>query len=267
MVHTLRRAQRSGLRLGLGLALACAPTPPAAAPSASPASDAESEAGAEAAAAGEAPAETASGGVESSGAPAAESAGTGDDGLDADIAALSESTKPVGEAPGAAEPVGREVVYRVTAKGLVIEIDGIHLRPEAKPFRYANGTYGVDLVLNAESFDGRQYWVIQPSEGPLSIAGKVESKDGKPARFADERAGGKEQAVLGGSPRRFEQRWPGSGQPRLRPGETVTLEVGLWGVRADSERERPVRRLFVVKMLAGNKSQAVISPPTLDWGT
>jgi len=47
----------------------------------------------------------------------------------------------------------------------------------------------------------------------------------------------------------------------------VTLEVGLWGVRAEADRERPVRRLFVVKMVAGPHSQAVITPPTMDWGT
>ena len=56
-------------------------------------------------------------------------------------------------------------------------------------------------------------------------------------------------------------------QPRLWWGQTITLEVGLWGVKAGEEgRERPVRRLFVVKMLAGNDPLAVVSPPTLDWG-
>jgi hypothetical protein len=149
----------------------------------------------------------------------------------------------------------------------VIEIDGIHLRPEAKPFKEKSGAYGIELVVNVESFDGRQYWVNKPSEGPLSIAGKVEGKAGKGERFADQRVGGGEDVVTEGNPRRFKQRWPGRGQPRLWQGQTVTLEVGLWGVRAESERERPVRRLFVVKMVAGSKSPAVITPPTLDWGT
>ena len=61
--------------------------------------------------------------------------------------------------------------------------------------------------------------------------------------------------------------WPGRGQPKLWWGQTVTLEVGLWGVRAESEREKPVRRLFVVKMVGGNSPQPVITPPTLDWGS
>jgi hypothetical protein len=148
----------------------------------------------------------------------------------------------------------------------VIEIDGIHLRPEAKPFKQKSGAYGIELVVNAESFDGRQYWLNKPKEGPLSIAGKVEGQ-GKSSRFADQREGSGEEPVLEGSPRRFRQRWPGHGQPKLWAGQTVTLEVGLWGVRAESERERPVRRLFVVKMVAGPHSQAVITPPTIDWGS
>ncbi len=189
-----------------------------------------------------------------------------DDDLDADIAQLSASTR-VEKATPAAEQTGREIVYRVTAKGLVIEVDGIHLRPEAKPFKDKSGAYGVELVVNAESFDGRQYWVNQPGEGPLSIAGKVETKGGKSSRFADQRDGSGEQAVTAAEPRRFKQRWPGRGQPKLWWGQTVTLEIGLWGVRADGGRERPVRRLFVVKMLAGNQPQAVISPPAMDWGS
>jgi hypothetical protein len=209
------------------------------------------------------------------GAPPTSADSSGDDGLDADIAELSASTQTeaAAAAPSSTAPAapgeaigGREIVYRVTPKGLVIEIDGIHLRPEAKSFKDKSGAYGIQLVVNAESFDGRQYWLNKPKEGPLSIAGKVEGQ-GKSSRFNDQREGSGEQPVLADSPRRFEQRWPGRGQPKLWAGQTVTLEVGLWGVRVESERERPVRRLFVVKMVAGPRSQPVITPPTMDWGT
>jgi hypothetical protein len=264
----------SRFRHALGLAAlvcqACAATPPAAAPSDTRAAEPPAQGATE-----PPPADTEIAGA----APeAAAPGGGGDDGLDADIAALSASTRPadapkaeppktVPSAPSSTESGGREIVYRVTARGLVIEIDGIHLRPEAKAFKQKSGAYGIELVVNAESFDGRQYWVNKPGEGPLSIAGKVEGKAGKRERFGDQREGNGEEVVMEGTPRRFKQRWPGRGQPKLWPGETVTLEVGLWGVRAESERERPVRRLFEVKMVAGNKSQAVITPPTLDWGS
>jgi hypothetical protein len=265
-----------GVRLGsIALAAACGPSAPAQtpdtiAPSEEPPAPAPASEGAHAAA--QASPEAASGG----GGEA-----TADDGLDADIAELAASTEggdpaalPEPAAPAAApardkdELSGRDVVYRVTPKGLVIEIDGFHLRPEAKPFRDASGNYGVELVLRAESFDGRQFWVDTPKEGPLSIAGKVQSKNGKVQRFVDEHGpSGDERVVLSDAPHTFEQRWPGRGQPKLREGQTLTLEVGLWGVRAESERERPVRRLFTVKMVAGKKSPAVIEPPAMDWGS
>lgn len=191
-----------------------------------------------------------------------------DDGLDADIAELSASTGGTSKpAPAAASSAAREIVYRVTPKGLVIELDGVHLRPEAKPIKDKHGAYGIELVLRAESFDGRQYWLNKAAEGPLSIAGKIESKEGKSTRFSDERDGGTDEVIAEGAARTFRQRWPGRGQPKLWWGQTVTLEIGLWGVRAEAERERPVRRLFVVKMLAGNKPVAVITPPTMDWGS
>jgi hypothetical protein len=281
--HPLRavRSFFAGLRLvavPVAAALACSPaSPPPADPSTPPGAEPGASGGEEW---GESPpraSEAGSNGQGPSGpepisdAPPTDS----DDGLDADIAALSASTQATPTTPpsSAATPApageltgGREIVYRVTPKGLVIEIDGIHLRAEAKPFKDASGAYGIQIVVNAESFDGRQYWVNKPKEGPLSIAGKLESQ-GRSSRFVDEREGNAEEPVVEGSPRRFEQRWPGRGQPKLWAGQTVTLEVGLWGVRAESGRQRPVRRLFVVKMVAGPRSQAVITPPTMDWGT
>jgi hypothetical protein len=188
-----------------------------------------------------------------------------DDNLDADIAELSRQTKGGTEKP-AEKNKGRDVVYRVTPKGLVIEVEGIHFRPEVKAVRNAQGAYELVLTLNAESFDERQYWLRKPSEGPLAIAGSVADKAGKSARFNDQREGDGEEVVMAGQPRAFKQRWPGRGQPKLWPGQSVTLEVGLWGVRADSEREHPVRRLFMVKMLATGRPEPVLTPPTVDWG-
>ena len=187
-----------------------------------------------------------------------------DDNLDSDIAELSRQTK--GGTAKSAENKGRDVVYRVTPKGLVIEVEGIHFRPEVKAVRSAQGTYELVVTLNAESFDERQYWLRKPDEGPLAIAGSVADKAGKSARFSDQRQGDGEEVVMAGQPRAFKQRWPGRGQPKLRPGQSVTLEVGLWGVRAESEREHPVRRLFMVKMLATGRPEPVVTPPTVDWG-
>lgn len=249
----------------LCLANACGPAVPPREPEAVPTPEASAEPANEEAAPAEPSAAAPSTAAPS--AAASETAGErpGEDELDADIAALSQATKsPEAKTEGLS---GREVVYRVTPQGLVIELGGIHVRPVAKAFRDAKGSYGVDLQLTAESFDDRQYWLSKPAEGPLSIAGRIETASGKRQRFGDERHGNDEEVVRAGEPRQFKQRWPGKGQPRLRAGETLTLEVGLWGVHADSERERPVRRLFEVKLVGAQPPQAVVSPPTLDWGS
>jgi hypothetical protein len=253
----------------LCLAGACSPAAPPRAPAtATPAADSVvQEAPASTSTAGEGA--SADGATGSSQPEAAASSGAidldGGDDLDADIAALSSATKTPEAKPDALS--GRELIYRVTPQGLVIEVGGIHLRPVAKAFRDARGNYGVDLQLTAQSFDDRQYWLSKPEEGPLSIAGRIEGPGGKRQRFGDERRGDGEEVVRSGEPRQFKQRWPGKGQPRLRAGETLTLEVGLWGVHADAERERPVRRLFEVKLVGAQPPQAVVSPPTLDWGS
>jgi len=193
------------------------------------------------------------------------------DDLDADIAALSKATASGAERKPESKPsefAGRDIVYRVTPQGLVIEVGGIHLRPEAKAVKEAGGTYAVQLVLSAESFDERQYWLAKPAGGPLAVAGKIEAAAGKKQRFTDQKRGEAEQEVVrAGEPRKFKQRWPGKGQPKLRSGQTLTLEIGLWGVHADSEQERAVKRLFELKLVGADPPQAVISPPTLDWGS
>ena len=195
---------------------------------------------------------------------------SGDD-LDADIAALSKATASGAESKPeskASEFAGRDIVYRVTPQGLVIEVGGIHLRPEAKAVKESGGTYAVQLTLTAESFDERQYWLSKPAGGPLAVAGKIEAAAGTKQRFADQKRGDAEQEVVrAGEPRKFKQRWPGKGQPKLRAGQTLTLEVGLWGVHADAEKERAVKRLFELKLVGSDPPQAVISPPTLDWGS
>lgn len=185
-----------------------------------------------------------------------------DDDLDADIAALSAEAR----APGRDPLVGHEIVYRVTPGGLVIEIEGLHLVPRAKPFRNRNGTYGIVLSLEAKSYDGRRYGLSTPEEGVMSIAGRVEAPDGKRARFGDQRRGEGQTWVSDADGVRLEQRWPGIGQPSLRRGQTISLEIGLWGLRVEEDRQKPIKKLFLVKMLGARRPQAVITPPTVDWG-
>jgi hypothetical protein len=41
----------------------------------------------------------------------------------------------------------------------------------------------------------------------------------------------------------------------------LTLDVGLWGLGRSADARRPVRKFFMLKMVAGNKPQPVIQPP------
>jgi hypothetical protein len=43
----------------------------------------------------------------------------------------------------------------------------------------------------------------------------------------------------------------------------VHIDVGLWGFGTDAEQVRPLKKLFVVEMVAGAKAQAVVSPPEI----
>lgn len=196
-----------------------------------------------------------------------------DDDLDSDIAAITESLGQGAHSellqPEPARDIVREpIVYRVSPQGLTIEVDGLHFKPSVRSTRHRNGTYSLKIELRAESFDGRVYWIRGDNEGPLSIAGSIKTARGtKKARFSDRRRGGELRQLEESEPLVFRQTWPGADQPHLRRGETLTLEVGLWGTRAEEERERPVRRLFTVEFLAQKGEKPAISPPALDWGS
>ena len=80
-------------------------------------------------------------------------------------------------------------------------------------------------------------------------------------RFTDERKGEGELTVGSRATRTFRQNWPGKGQPKIWAGQKATLEVGLWGYRGEDERDRPVKRLFIVKLSASARPTALIMPP------
>jgi hypothetical protein len=179
--------------------------------------------------------------------------------LDQDIANIE---KMAGIAPGAPEaPSGREIIYRVASGELTVDLGGLTLKPKAKAVKRANGSYGVELEVVAESKDGQQYWISSPSNRPLSIAGEVLLRAEETQRFGDERKGEGELTVGSRALRTFRQSWPAKGQPKIWGGQKATLEVGLWGVRGEDERERPVKRLFIVKLSASARPTALIMPP------
>ena len=72
------------------------------------------------------------------------------------------------------------------------------------------------------------------------------------------RSGDGEETVTKGSPITLERDF----KKAIGSGQSVTLFVGLWGMGRDTEEKRLIRKLFVVKMVAGNKKPTpVVSPP------
>lgn len=183
-----------------------------------------------------------------------------DTGANPKSAEPATSTAPVAPAPSV--PV-REVVYTVSPDGLTIDIEGARFKPRAKVVKQANGGFGIDLEVAAEAKDDRNHTLLSPQLGPLAISARVFDKSDKElAHYADRRIGDGQELLLPGNPLMLERSWP-SGEVKgpLWWGQKVHIDVGLWGFGTDSAEGRPVKKLFVVEMVAGAKAQAVISPP------
>jgi hypothetical protein len=89
------------------------------------------------------------------------------------------------------------------------------------------------------------------------VAAEVDRK-GKKERIGDERKGDGEETVTEGMPITLARDF----KKAIGSGQSVTLFVGLWGLGRDTEEKRLVRKLFVVKMVAGNKKpKPAVSPP------
>ncbi|HVU04272.1 MAG TPA: hypothetical protein VHE30_21085 [Polyangiaceae bacterium] len=156
-----------------------------------------------------------------------------------------------------AEPKGRDITYRVTGDGLVIEVEGIELEPSAVPVKTGRG-WIVKLDVKATVRDRHSHRLLSPEQGPLMVAAVVQ-KAGKEDKVGDERKGDTEMTLSPDSPETLTRKV----DVPVAPGQTLTLNVGLWGLAKDDEKRRPVKKLFIVKMVAGAtaKPTPVITPP------
>jgi hypothetical protein len=171
----------------------------------------------------------------------------------------AETTEPAAT-PGEGPP--RTVKYIMTTKGLEIEIDGVRFMPRASPVKSGKG-WGVKVEVDAKVIDDGAHSLLDPENGPLAFAGSVE-RGGGSERIADKRAGEGEKLIAQGEKIVLKREWPGKGGEKpLTAGQTLTLEVGLWGLGPDADQRRPVRDFFQVKLRVGDsgKPQPVITPP------
>ena len=178
-------------------------------------------------------------------------------------AAPEASATPAPEPPDTAKepareaspPAGKSITYRMTSSGLVAELDGIVLEPKVHAIRVGNG-WGVKLVVAARATDEREHHLMNPSQGPLMVAEQIE-RGGKKEVVPDERKGDGELTIdKSGTHLERELRKP------IGAGESMTLYVGLWGLGTSADDRKPIKKLFVVKMVAGaHKPEPVVSAP------
>jgi hypothetical protein len=158
--------------------------------------------------------------------------------------------------PAAAEPKGRDITYRVTSGGLLIEVEGVELAPKAEAVKTPKG-WIVALSMKVAAKDQHSHKLLDPETGPLMVSAEVR-KSGGTDRVPDARKGDGEQTIGAGEETTVTRKV----NVPIYAGQSLTLEVGLWGLGKDAEERRPVKKLFQVKMVAGSKKpQPVITPP------
>ena len=181
-------------------------------------------------------------------------------------ASPAAETKPEADAKPAAAPAkdpnaAREVKYVVTPEGLKIEVAGVRFLVSAEAKQIAQG-WGAKVSIKAEALDGKEHVLLNPKNGPIAFAAAVFKKGSTEAeRIPDSREGDGE-AKVGASASTFTREFPSKGGRVLGMGETLDMEVALWGLGDNSEDRRPVKQFFHVKMkVEKGKPKAIVEPP------
>jgi hypothetical protein len=84
----------------------------------------------------------------------------------------------------------------------------------------------------------------------------------EPESFGDQRVGDGEQGIFGDDVSKFNRTWPMKGVRVLGIGDSLDLQVALWGLGAEKEERRPVKQFCHVRMqVEKGKPRAIIEPP------
>jgi hypothetical protein len=156
----------------------------------------------------------------------------------------------------------RDVTYVVVPEGLKISVAGVKFSVTSNATRVGPG-WGVKLSVVATADDGKPHSLSSPKAGPLAFAGSVTRKGkSQPEHFGDERGGDGEQSIFGDDPSKFSRTWPTKGERVLAIGDALDLQVALWGLGANTESRRPVKKFCHVRMEVGKgKPRAIVEPP------
>lgn len=185
-------------------------------------------------------------------------------------AGVAPSVEPEPEATGkaAADPppkdpnATRDIKYVVTPEGLKITVAGVRFLASATAKQVGQG-WGARVTVKAEVADAKEHVLLNPKNGPLAFAAAVFKKGSTEAeRIPDEREGDAELQLTSAAPSTFSRDFPAKGGRVLAIGETLDLEVALWGLGESKDDRRPVKQFFHVKMKVDKgKPKALVEPP------
>jgi hypothetical protein len=174
----------------------------------------------------------------------------------------SEPSTGAASEPSTGDTAPRTVKYIMTTAGLEVEVEGVRFMPKVAAIKSGNG-WGVRVTVSAKVVDEEAHSLLDPKNGPLAFAGSID-RGVEVLRIGDKRDGDGEKLIGPGEKIELVRDWPGkSGEKPLAAGQTLTLEVGLWGLGPDADQRRAVRDFFQVKMRAADKGKPipVITPP------
>jgi hypothetical protein len=163
------------------------------------------------------------------------------------------------EEPAPDQNAARDVTYKMTPDGLIVEMEDLEFAPKAKAVKIKGG-WGVEITLQVKGMGTEARYLLSAGGAPLAFAGKLKRK-GKEEKFGDQRGEAQDVVIEPGDIKTFKRTWPAKGKPPLWWEDELFLDVGLWGVGRTVETRRALRQFFSLRMVAGNKAQPVIQPP------
>lgn len=172
----------------------------------------------------------------------------------------SATPAPAAEALPASE-AQRELKYIQSPDGLRVEILGVKFVPKVEAVRTQLG-FVVKVTLSATASESRT--LLAPKNGALAFAGSVKrAGQSEPEHFGDERDGDGEEPLPAGTSVKLTREWPGKLKVRpLGNGDSLELDVALWGLGTTTNDRRPVKQFLRVKAKVEKwKGRASVEPP------
>ncbi len=151
--------------------------------------------------------------------------------------------------------------FIVTPEGPRVEILGVKFVPKVEAVRTQLG-FIVKLTVSATAGEART--LLAPKNGALAFAGNVKrSGQAEPEHFGDEREGDGEEPLPPGTSVKLTREWPGKLKVRpLGNGDSLELDVALWGLGTTPADRRPVKQFLRVKAKVEHwKARASVEPP------